>query len=363
MSNIIDVEITHEQRYAIAVGEGLESSFAEFCKGRYSGDRIFVMIDERVNRLHGERVEKMCRQVFDDLHIQEVPEGESSKSVEEWNKHVNLLLEQGLERNTPLLAVGGGVTGDLGGFVAASTLRGIPLIHMPTSLLAMVDSSIGGKTGINHATGKNLIGAFYQPDVVIADVSFLETLEHAEWITGMAEILKYAAISHPPIFDEMEKLVKQPLEPNQQWSNIIRQSARIKVNVVQEDALEAGKRVHLNFGHTFAHALENISGYGKLSHGEAVFVGMIAATYFSRQLGHPVDDTRFDPFISLYQQQMSALPTNIDELIEAMKSDKKVKNNTIRLVLLNDWGSPYIYRCTDLSMLHDAWRYALGRFK
>jgi len=362
MSNIIDVEITQEQRYAIAVGAGLESSFIEFCEGRYPADQIFVMIDEKVNRLHGERVESMCRQVFDDLHVQEVPEGESSKSVEEWNKHVNLLLKKGLERNTPLLAVGGGVTGDLGGFVAASTLRGIPLIHMPTSLLAMVDSSIGGKTGINHPTGKNLIGAFYQPDAVITDTLFLKTLEHAEWITGMAEILKYAAISHPPLFDDMEALVKESLQPNRQWSKIIRQSARIKVNIVQEDALEAGKRAYLNFGHTFAHALENISGYGKISHGEAVFVGMIAATYFSSQLGHPVDDTRFDPFISLYQQQMSPLPSDIDELIEAMKSDKKVKNNTIRLVLLNDWGSPYIYESTDLSALRDAWTYALGRF-
>lgn len=362
MSNIIDVQISHEQQYAIVVGEGLKSSFNRFCTERYSSDLVFVMVDEKVNALHGERLAGMCSEAFDEVSVLEVPEGESSKSVQQWNKGANFLLERGVERNTPLLAVGGGVTGDLGGYVAASVLRGIPLIHMPTSLLAMVDSSIGGKTGINHETGKNLIGAFYQPDAVFTDISFLDTLEREEWITGMAEILKYAAIQDPGIFDELKMLAGKPFQPNKKWVKLVRQSARIKVNIVQQDALEAGKRAFLNFGHTFAHALENISGYGEISHGEAVFVGMIAATYFSRQLKHPVDEVRFDPFISLYQQQMSPLPTEIDQLIEAMKTDKKVKNNIIRLVLLNGWGSPYIYRCTDHSKLYEAWEYALARF-
>lgn len=362
MSNIIDVQITHEQKYTILVGEGLENSFADFCSECYSGDQLFVMIDEKVNDLYRNRIEKMCHSVFEDIHFLIVPEGESSKSVSQWNDSVNLLLKKGLERNIPLLAVGGGVTGDLGGFVAASVLRGIPLIHMPTSLLAMVDSSIGGKTGINHQTGKNLIGSFYQPDVVFTDITFLETLEQSEWITGMAEILKYAAISNPDMFNELQIMVSEPLEPNDRWLKVIRQSARIKTDIVQQDALEAGKRAYLNFGHTFGHALENVMGYGKISHGEAVFVGMIAATYFSAQLGHPVDDTRFEPFISLYNGQMSSLPTEIDPLIKAMKTDKKVKNNIIRLVLLNKWGSPYIYECIDNSRLQEAWTYTLAQF-
>jgi 3-dehydroquinate synthase len=361
MSNSIDVSISLEKKYQIVIGKHLQESFHSFCSDHYSGDKIFVLIDEKVNSLYRERVEGML-DYFSDQHFIEIPEGESSKSVSQWNNVVDKILALGAERNTPLLAVGGGVTGDLAGFVASTVLRGIPLIHIATTLLAMVDSSIGGKTGVNHRTGKNLIGAFYQPDAVFSDIAFLKTLEQKEWITGMAEILKYAAIREPELFTELEELVHQPLTPKKSWAKIVEQSARIKTDIVQEDTLEAGKRAYLNFGHTFGHALENVSGYGSLAHGEAVFVGMIAATYFSSQLGHPVDDTRFVPFISLYQKQMASLPTDIDELIETMKTDKKTKNNTLRLVLLNEWGSPYIYKCTDYSKLQDAWEYALAQF-
>jgi 3-dehydroquinate synthase len=362
MSNIIEVHTSHEQDYPVHVGNGLADPFAAFCTEHYSGDQVFIVIDEKVNSLHRERVEKMCRSYFAEAHFIIVPEGEASKSVTEWNKIVNRVLETGTERNTPLLAVGGGVTGDLAGFVAASVLRGIPLIHMPTSLLAMVDSSIGGKTGINHKTGKNLIGAFYQPDIVFTDTAFLQTLAQKEWITGMAEILKYAAISNPGLFDTLEELARQEFSANEKWINVISESIRIKAKIVQEDTLEAGKRAFLNFGHTFAHALETVSGYGKISHGEAVFTGMIAATYYSKQLNHPVDEARFAPFIPLYQQQMDPLPLDIDRLVEAMKTDKKVKDNKLRLVLLNGWGSPYINKTVDISLLRDSWQYALSKF-
>jgi 3-dehydroquinate synthase len=157
-------------------------------------------------------------------------------------------------------------------------------------------------------------------------------------------------------------LVGEPLIPNSQWANVIEKSARIKTEIVEADTLEAGKRAYLNFGHTFGHALEKVAGYGKLTHGEAVFVGMIAATYFSAQLGHPVDDARFSPFVSLYLKQMKTLPEDVPALIDVMKSDKKVKNNRLRLVLLNEWGSPYIYECTDESKLQEAWEYALAQF-
>lgn len=361
MSNIIDVRLSLEQQYQIIIGEQLRQSFTDFCADRYSEQKMFVLIDEKVNRLHLDYVKSLTSN-FEKVHLIEIPEGEKSKSISIWNKTVDRVLEFGAERLTPLLAVGGGVTGDLSGFVASTVLRGIPLIHMPTSLLAMVDSSIGGKTGINHKSGKNLIGAFYQPDAVFTDISFLDTLEQKEWITGIAEILKYAAIRDPQLFDEVEELVDQPLEPNENWMRIVRQSAQIKSDIVQEDTLEKGKRAYLNFGHTFGHALEKIAGYGSLSHGEAVFVGMIAARYFSARLGHPVKDRRFDAFIPLYKQQISQLPDDTDQLIEAMKSDKKVKDKTLRLVLLNDWGSPYIYECNDYEKLGEAWNYALGRF-
>jgi len=361
MSNIIEVRTSLEQKYKIFIGEQLRKAFTTFCSHHYSAQKIFVLVDEKVHRLHHEYIQNLLNS-FKEHHLIKIPEGEASKSIKQWHSIVDKILTVGVERNTPLLSIGGGVTGDLAGFVASAVLRGISLIHMPTSLLAMVDSSIGGKTGINHSTGKNLIGAFYQPDAVFTDVAFLETLEQKEWVTGLAEILKYAAISDPELFNTLQGLVGEPLIPNRQWANVIAKSGRIKTEIVEADTLEAGKRAYLNFGHTFGHALEKVAGYGKLTHGEAVFVGMIAATYFSAQLGHTVDDARFSPFISLYKKQMQKLPESIPALIDVMKSDKKVKNNRLRLVLLNEWGSPYIYECTDESKLQEAWEYALAQF-
>ncbi|SMO65317.1 3-dehydroquinate synthase [Fodinibius sediminis] len=358
----IEVSISFEDQYEVHVGQDIRRIFPSFCSNRYSREKIIVVIDEKVHRLHGEKVQAVCDEYFQDSLWLSVPEGERSKSLGQWQSLIDRILGDGVERGTPLLAVGGGVSGDLAGFVAASTLRGIPLIHMPTTLLAMVDSSIGGKTGLNHDTGKNLIGAFYQPDAVFADTAFLQTLEQKEWITGMAEVLKYAAIRSPELFDQVAGLSRGALEPGEEWAQIISESIRIKTDIVEEDTLEAGKRAFLNFGHTFGHALEKVAGYGSLSHGEAVFAGMIAATYFSQHLGHPVDDIRFAPFLPLYKQQIQSMPTDIEALIEAMKTDKKVKDNTLQLVLLKDWGSPYIHPCTDFSMLREAWQYTLAQF-
>lgn len=358
----IDVAITHQQQYTIRVGHHLEEAFNQFCSNNFSGGKVIVVIDERVRKLHGEKVKSWCAACFSEAIFLEVPEGESSKSLSEWRRLVNAVLQVEVERGTPLVAVGGGVTGDLAGFVASSVFRGLPLIHVPTTLLAMVDSSIGGKTGINHGTGKNLIGAFYQPTAVFADLSFLETLAQPEWITGMAEILKYGAIQKPALVDELKKLALNQERESRKWKQVILQSMQIKAEIVEEDALEAGKRAFLNFGHTFGHALEKAAGYGYLAHGEAVFVGMLAAIHFSKKIGHPVDDVRFSPFITLYKQQMQALPRNIEELLEIMKTDKKVKNQTVRLVLLNEWGSPYIYNCKELSQLKASWQYALSQF-
>jgi 3-dehydroquinate synthase len=361
MSNIIEVRISLDQKYQINIGRQLAQSFKAYCGAHYNRNKIFVLIDENVNRLHGEKVARLVGD-FEKTHIIEIPEGESSKSVKEWSNIANKILETGVERSTPILAVGGGVTGDLAGFVAATVLRGVPLIHIPTTLLAMVDSSIGGKTGVNHTTGKNLVGSFYQPDAVFSDIAFLETLEQKEWITGTAEILKYAAIRNPKLFEVLEELVHQPLTLKQHWVEVVEESARIKADIVQEDTLEAGKRAYLNFGHTFGHALEKTSGYGEITHGEAVFVGMIAACHFSQELGHPVSDVRFSPFLSLYKKQLPPLTVDTKALLEAMKSDKKVKDNTIRLVLLNEWGSPYLYRCEDHSLLEKSWSYTLDKF-
>ena len=362
MPHNIALSYEHSSAYPIIVGQQIASDIQSFCTEHYNSAKAIVVIDEKVARLHAEKVRSIFDSCFEELLVLPVPEGEHSKSTSKWQQLTDTILKEGVERKTPLIGVGGGVTGDLAGFIAATTLRGLPLIHMPTSLLAMVDSSIGGKTGVNHSAGKNLIGSFYQPDAVFADTRFLETLEQSEWITGLAEILKYAAIHTPSLFDQLASLVQKPLQPNEEWTKVIAQSASIKADVVEADVHESGQRAYLNFGHTFGHALEKVAGYGSLSHGEAVFIGMIAAARACRQLGYPINNVRFEAFLPLYKKQITSVPTDVDALIEAMKTDKKVKNDRLQLVLLKKWASPYIQPCTDFSLLKDAWKYALSHF-
>ena len=359
MSHSIEVRVGEQKQYAIYTGANLWDELVSFFSAHYSEQKIFIAIDAQVRSLHGRQVEQQCRRYFNTSQVFEIPEGESSKSMEKWQKLMDQMLESGVERGTPLLAVGGGVTGDLAGFTAASALRGIPLVHLPTSLLAMVDSSIGGKTGINHTAGKNLIGAFYQPDAVFADIGFLETLDRREWIGGLAEMLKYAAISDPGMFDELEQAVSDGFNPSDRWLSLIRKSAKIKANIVQQDVHEAGVRAYLNFGHTFGHALEKHLGYGNISHGEAVFTGMLAAVYYSERQGSPVDMSRFKAFKPLYE---IAVPSNkeIPALVHAMKSDKKVKDEVIRLILLEKWGVPCITECENIGLLHESWEAAFN---
>ena len=358
MSLTTEVTVSLEQDYTVTIGADLWDEVGRFCNNNYSSGKLVIIIDAFVNRLHGETIRRECRSIADEVKIIEIPPGEQSKSVSCWNKTLDTVLKCGVERKTPLLVIGGGVTGDLGGFVAATALRGIPLIHMPTSLLAMVDSSIGGKTGINHDTGKNLIGSFYQPDAVFADVNYLKTLAEEEWVNGLSEILKYAAISDFSLFDLASECVASGFKPNELWTKIIAESAGIKSNIVSHDALEAGRRAFLNFGHTFGHALEKKAGYGTISHGEAVLVGMLAACRASNDLGGKVDPEIFNDFIDLYSIQLDKQSMPIDSLIDAMKYDKKVEKGQIRLVLLHEWENPYLHTCTDDRLLSDAWNYA-----
>lgn len=359
MSHSIELKTSRAQSYPIYVGIDLWDQLLDFCLARYASHKAFVAVDSKVYGFHGDVIEAELNRYFKSVDILQVPEGEGSKSVGQWKNLQNTLLSNGVERLTPLFAVGGGVTGDLAGFVAATVLRGIPLVHIPTSLLAMVDSSIGGKTGINHPSGKNLIGAFYQPDAVFADGNFLRTLERREWIGGLAEMLKYAAIQSPDMFDELENAVNQEFVPDRNWLQLIFKSAAAKAQIVQQDELEAGKRAWLNFGHTFGHALEKCVGYGNVSHGEAVYSGMLAAVHYSQALGAPIDKARFSPFNSLYRVRLSEDVT-IPDLIDAMHYDKKVKNETIRLVLLNDWGQPYIKSGADEKLLEESWQAAFN---
>lgn len=364
MSKAIPVKTTTTDTYSITIGEDLMGEVSTFISRFYSSEKLFMVIDEQVYKLHSSLIENSFGEGFKKITKYIVPSGEGNKSLEQYASIVDFILHNGLERNTPLLAIGGGVIGDLSGFVAASVLRGIPLIHIPTTLLAMVDSSVGGKTGINHATGKNLIGAFYQPKAVFADVNFLKTLPKKEWVNGLSEILKYGMIEAPSILKELEELTEGgTFAKPKEWIPIIEQSAQIKVDIVSQDVKESGIREYLNFGHTFAHVIEKKGNYELFSHGEAVFAGMYGAIHASNEIGASIDSANLLPFKALYDLDINSIGINHKELTELMLRDKKVKDGTIRLVLLEELGRPIVKSFKEIKLVEDSWQYLISEFK
>lgn len=323
--------------------------------GPSKGDDAVLLVDGNVLKAHSERIHTS----FPDkgYRIFEVPPGEASKTIAMWNRILDFAFSGPLKRHTPLIAMGGGVTGDLAGFAAASLMRGLPLYHIPTTLLAMVDSAIGGKTGVNHLFGKNTIGAFYHPQAVLFDTRFLETLPHREWLCGISEVLKYGYIADPHLLEEGAALVRPSDRSPERLQRVIERSVRIKAGIVAADAREAGKRAWLNFGHTFGHALETLDHYRHINHGEAVYAGMIAALYVSGKLGHEVSDKPLLDRKREYALDISAYTSSADELVTLMTHDKKNRDQNIRLVLVSRPGKPLMVPVSDLSLLRDAWNY------
>lgn len=321
--------------------------------------RLFLIVDENVWNFHSSSI-KYFLQTNDiiELGIAFVPSGETSKSVEGWSKLTDSLLNSGLRRNDAVLVIGGGVTGDLGGFATSTALRGVSLVHFPTTLLAMVDSSIGGKTGINHSSGKNRIGTFYQPDAVICDSAFLKTLPEQEWFCGIGEIIKYGCISEPKLFDDLHLVLKKSdWKADEKWQEIIQKSAQIKAEIVQEDEKETGVRAHLNFGHTFAHAMERVLGYGTISHGDAVFWGCIAACELSNRIGYDIP-ARVQEFLPFYQARFDG-NLDIEALMQAMSYDKKNKSENVTFVLLEKMGKAFTSTVSVRECVLDAWDFML----
>lgn len=293
------------------------------------------------------------------VHV--VPPGEPTKSAEHLHALYDAVLAAGIDRQTPVLALGGGVVGDLAGFAAATLLRGVPLVQVPTSLIAQVDSAVGGKTAINHATGKNLIGAFYQPAVVCADVSTLDTLPQREWTSGMAEVIKHACIADADLFETLESnLVPVMTKKNRGlMADVIEQAVAVKARIVEADERESGERMLLNFGHTFAHAIETVAGYGTFTHGEAVALGMRAALYLSHR-AHPssISRDRLDHVINAVPIDSDPSALSFDALYDAMQADKKNTGDTIRFVLLRRLGEAYVTGDLSPDALRRAWDFA-----
>jgi len=356
---LITLKTKRTKKYYITISNDLRKKLIPFLEENYSQSRAMLLIDENVKLYHGQRIAGILGEYFKLVKEYVIPSGESSKSYEEWQKITEFALQNNVRRSTPLFAVGGGVTGDLSGFAAASIMRGIPLVHIPTTLLSMVDSSIGGKTGINSRTGKNLIGAFYQPDAVFADVTMLQTLPREEWLCGLGEVIKYGAISDRKIIDEVKDRLKSGsmTEYPDLWVPLINKCASIKADIVEKDEKEAGIRAYLNFGHTFAHAIEAYLNYDEISHGAAVYAGMIAAAFASNYFGAELELEELLQFKSYYNLNLSRLEKHIGQLIEIMYHDKKVKSDKLRLILLSDWEQPYITDIDDMRVVRDSWKY------
>ncbi|REL33334.1 3-dehydroquinate synthase [Rhodohalobacter sp. SW132] len=358
MTDTIDIS-SSAGSYNFTVGRSIFEKHLTALKKKNQFSDCFIFADENVWKNHNNRIQTAFESAGLSFKKEIIPSGEKSKSIKQWERLTGVLLQSGVRRNTPLFAIGGGVTGDLSGFVASATMRGIPLIHVPTTLLAMVDSSIGGKTGVNHETGKNLVGAFYQPVEVIADTTFLDTLPDREWNNGLSEILKYGAIRDRSIFDRSEFFLERSSASNKKENssleNLILDCAGIKADIVQEDEFESGKRAYLNFGHTFAHAMEKVADYGTLSHGEAVYLGMLAATNLSNSLGADLNDEILRKFRPLYSFDISPEMLPVDSMFKTMKLDKKNVDENFRFVLLKNWQQPVVETVNNEELIRKAW--------
>jgi 3-dehydroquinate synthase len=274
-----------------------------------------------------------------------LPDGEAYKNWETLNTVFDTLLEHRCERRTAVLALGGGVIGDIAGFAAAVYQRGVPFVQIPTTLLAQVDSAVGGKTAINHPMGKNMIGAFYQPQVVIADTDTLATLPERELSAGLAEVIKYGLIRDPEFFDWLEQNMTRLLaKESEALAYAIERSCQNKAEIVAVDEREDGARALLNFGHTFGHAIEAGTGYGSWLHGEAVAAGMVLAARLSQEMGH-LDDADVARVVDLLRRArlpIAAPDLGVGRYLELMGHDKKVENGRLKFIVLENIGAAFV---------------------
>jgi 3-dehydroquinate synthase len=332
-----------KRSYPIFVGSGLLPSLGRFSAELQLGRRCAVISDDRVAPLYAKAVLASLRSAGFEPQLIRVPHGETSKSLKMVRSCCDQLASHRLERKSFLVALGGGVVGDLAGFVAAIYLRGVPFIQVPTTLLAQVDSSVGGKVGINLKAGKNLVGAFHQPRFVLCDLRTLNSLPSREFRAGLAEVIKYGIISDARLFTRLERDLPRLLKREAKiLAEVVARCCEIKAEVVRQDETETGLRAILNFGHTIGHAIENISGYGKYLHGEAISIGQVAAAKLSAELaGLPQEEAaRIE---NLFRR--AGLPVAIRlsararaRLLAAMRLDKKVSAGEIKFVLARRLG-------------------------
>ncbi|MBQ8144723.1 MAG: 3-dehydroquinate synthase [Butyricicoccus sp.] len=321
-------------RSDILIGQGLLDEAAEQCAAVFSPSRVHIVTDSNIAPLYLEKLEKQFTLPVSHTII---PAGEEHKRLSTVETIYHDLLSNGMTRKDLIIALGGGVTGDITGFAAATFLRGVALCQIPTTLLAQVDSSVGGKTGVDLPEGKNLVGAFYQPRLVLIDPNVLTSLPDRVFSEGMGEVIKYGCISNPAILE-----MSAAPDYKENIENIIYECVKIKRDVVAVDEHDTGLRMILNFGHTIGHAAEKLGNYVDLAHGEAVAIGMVAAMRLSNQMGAPVDHV---PMLTVALQN-AGLPTELtyerEAIYSALLSDKKKFGGTVNFILVRELGKAEI---------------------
>lgn len=347
-----------DRSYPIMIGSGLLKA-PEYFEQAIRGKQVLVVTNETIAPLYLETVLAALKG-FSKVDTVQLPDGEAFKTLDTVNRVFDTLLEKRHDRSTTIVALGGGVIGDMSGFAAACYQRGVDFVQVPTTLLSQVDSSVGGKTGVNHPLGKNMVGAFYQPQLVLIDIDTLMTLPDRELSAGIAEVIKYGMICDAPFFEWLEVNMGALLarEPDA-LAYAIERSCTDKAAVVAEDERESGRRAILNFGHTFGHAIEAVQGYGNWLHGEAVAAGMVMAAELSHLRGW-IPERDVERLKALLSQanlpQRSPADMHVDDYLRAMSVDKKVKDGKLRLVLLRALGDAQIIDDTPRDQLVDALR-------
>ena len=344
-----------DRAYPIHIGCGLLSQ-TDLILPHLKRNNVAIVTNTTVAPLYLEKLAKPLREAGVSILEIILPDGEAYKNSETLSLIYDALLKNRCERSSTLIALGGGVIGDLTGYAAATYLRGVPFIQIPTTLLSQVDSSVGGKTGINHPLGKNMIGAFYQPKLVLADIDTLQTLPPRELSAGVAEVIKYGLIRDADFFDWLEVNIGKLMGLDEAVTMYaIYRSCQNKAEVVAADEHETGERALLNLGHTFGHAIENAMGYGVWLHGEAVAAGTVLAADLSQRLGWLTSEqiSRIHALLSAANLPLNAPKLGVEKYLDLMANDKKVENGKIRLVLQQGIGKAVITSDYDADKLKE----------
>jgi len=337
---VISVDIPHHE-YDITVQPGLLSAVGPHLRNLSRSSKVAIVTDSNVAPIYLAALQSSLKSAGFQSVSATIPPGEDHKTLQNLSTIYDQLLAASIDRYTPLLALGGGLVGDMAGFAAATLLRGLPFLQIPTTLLSMVDASVGGKTGVNHTVGKNLIGAFHQPIAVLIDPNTLKTLPLRELRSGLAECIKHDIIRDPQGFAHLEKNISRALNLDTDYlADLVAHNVAIKSRVVSTDPLERGQRAHLNLGHTFGHAIETVSHFS-YSHGQAIALGTIAASRLAASL-RMLDQPSVDRIVSIFAAASlptSGLTLDPDAIIDTMAFDKKMRAGRIRFVLPTSIGS------------------------